>query len=144
MAGYARTNYTTYDLKFQFVWLTKDKEKLLVGEKAVKLREILKQACGMKRLRIINGGIGPNYVRLLLSTPPKLAPFEIVAFLKVRSSYLMKEAFPELMDKYEGEFMWADGYFCGSVGEVSQEAIQSYLERRRREEEREAFWIEAE
>jgi len=48
--------------------------------------------------------------------------------LKGRSSKIMQEEFEELRKRYWGRHLWATGYFCRTVGTVTEEAIKEYIE----------------
>lgn len=65
---------------------------------------------------------------MLLSCPLSLAPSKIVQYLKGRSSRLLQEQYPELKKKYWGQHLWARGYFCATVGTVTEETIKRYIE----------------
>lgn len=77
---------------------------------------------------IAQGSEGSDHVHLLLSCPPSLAPSKIVQYLKGRSSRLLQEQFPELKKKYWGQHLWGRGYFCATVGSVTEETICRYIE----------------
>jgi len=40
----------------------------------------------------------------------------------------MQEQFPELKKKYWGQHLWGRGYFCATVGSVTEETIRRYIE----------------
>lgn len=77
---------------------------------------------------IVQGSVGSDHVHLLLSCPPTLAPSKIVQYLKGRSSRLLQEQFPELKKRYWGQDLWGRGYFCATVGSVTEETIRRYIE----------------
>ncbi len=141
MAEYRSSSHTVYDIKYHFVWITKYRYKVLRGEKAIRLRELLRQGCEAKNLEIIKGSIGPDHVHMLLSCPTDMSSSQIMQYLKGRSSHLLQEEFPELKKRYWGQHMWARGYFCGTVGEVDQETIKRYIETQGKEEGNEDFKI---
>ena len=41
---------------------------------------------------------------------------------------MLQDEFPELKRQYWGQHMWARGYFCASVGEITEEMIKEYIE----------------
>ena len=49
-------------------------------------------------------------------------------YLKGRSSEKLQEEFPILKRKYWGQHIWAVGYFCRTVGTVTDEIIKEYIE----------------
>ena len=63
---------------------------------------------------------------MLISCPPSIAVSKIVPYLKGHSSRLLQEAYEELRQRYWGQHVWARGYFCVSVGGVTNEMIQEY------------------
>ncbi len=134
MAEYRNGSHTVYDIKYHFVWITKYRYKVLKGNVALKVRDLLKQGCDAKGLKIIKGSVGPDHVHMHLSCPADLAPSQIMQYLKGRSSHLLQEEFPELKKRYWGQHMRARGYFCGTVGEVDQETIKRYIENQGKQE----------
>lgn len=141
MAEYRTGSHTVYNIKYHIVWITKYRYKLLSGVIAVRLRELLKQGCEAKGMKILSGSIGTDHVHMLLSCSTDLAPSQIAQYLKGRSSYLLQEEFPELKKRYWGQHMWGRGYFCGTVGEVDEETIRNYIENQGKEEGNEDFKI---
>ena len=135
MAHYEVGGHTVYDIKYHFVWITKYRYRILKGEVAYRLRELLRQGCEAKGIDVIRGSIGNEHVHMLLSCPPSLAPSKIMQYLKGRLSHLLQDEFPKLKKRYWGQHMWARGYFCGTVGEVDTETIKKYVETQGRSEE---------
>ena len=86
------------------------------------------QGCTARGITIIRGNITKNHVHLLVSCPPTLAPAKIVQYLKGRSSKILQEEFNVLKKRYWGQHLWSPGYFCRSVGTVTQEIIKAYIE----------------
>ena len=63
--------------------------------------------------------------------------------LKGRSSKIMQEDFDELRKRYWGQHLWASGYFCRTVGTVTEEEIKAYIENQP-DEYKESFKISTE
>ncbi len=136
MAEYRIGSQTVYEIKYHFVWITKYRYKVLHGNVAIRLRELLRQGCEAKGLEIVRGSISKDHVHLMLSCPTTLSPSQIAQYLKGRSSHLLQDEFPELKRRYWGQHMWARGYFCGTVGAVEEETIRQYIENQGNEEEK--------
>lgn len=49
-------------------------------------------------------------------------------YLKGRSSKKLQEEFVTLRKQFWGQHMWATGYFCRTVGTVTNEIIKEYIE----------------
>ena len=120
--------HTQYDLQIHVVWITKYRKKILIYKIAYRLKELLMQGCSAKGITIIRGNIQPEHVHLLLSIPPTLSVAQIMQYLKGRSSKKLQEEFPKLRKQFWGQHMWATGYFCRSVGQVTRQTIEEYIE----------------
>lgn len=110
------------------VWITKYRYKVLTGEVALRARELIRQSCMSREINIVRGSVGKDHVHLLISCPPGLAPAKIVQYLKGRSSRLLQQEFPHLEKRYWGQHLWGRGYFCATVGAVTEEMIKEYVE----------------
>ena len=128
MTNYRTGGHTVYDIKFHLVWITKYRYKILKGNIGQRLRILLKQGCEAKNIEIIKGHIAPDHVHMLVSVPPSLSVSDVVRYLKGRSSHLLQDEFAELKKRYWGQHLWARGYFCATVGSVTEEMIEQYIE----------------
>lgn len=79
-------------------------------------------------ITIVRGNITRDHVHMLVSCPASIAPSKVVQYLKGRLSKLIQDEFPELKKKYWGQHLWARGYFCATVGSVTEEMIKQYIE----------------
>jgi putative transposase len=141
--GYTKYgSHTVYDIQYHVVWTTKYRYKILNGKVAERLRELIRQGCEARKITIVRGSIGKDHVHMLISCPPTLAPSKIMQYLKGRSSRLLQEEFQELKKRYWGQHLWAVGYFCRTVGAVTEEMIKQYIEDQSRGRIDETFKIE--
>ena len=128
MADYRKGSHAIYDIKYHIIWVTKYRYHVLVGDIAYRLRDLLRQGCETRGITIIKGNVSKDHVHMLISAPTTLAPSKIVQYLKGRSSKLIQDEFPELKKRYWGQHLWARGYFCATVGSVTEETIKKYIE----------------
>lgn len=128
MVDYRKSSHAIYDIKYHIIWVTKYRYKVLQGEIAKRLRELLRQGCEARGITIVQGSIGKDHVHMLISCPTDLAPSKIAQYLKGRSSHLIQDEFSELKKRYWGQHLWARGYFCATVGTVTEETIRNYVE----------------
>ena len=127
-------SHTVYDIEYHVVWTTKYRYKVLQGKIAERAREILRQGCEANGITIVRGAVGKDHVHMLLSCPPTLSPSKIMQLLKGRSSKIIQSEFEELRKRYWGQHLWATGYFCRTVGAVTEEMVKDYIEGQRDEE----------
>jgi putative transposase len=141
MVDYRKGSHTIYDIKYHVIWKTKYRYKVLSGKIAERLRELIRQGCEARGICIMKGSIGKDHIHMLISCPPSIAPSKILQYLKGRSSRLIQDEFPELKKRYWGQHLWAPGYFCGTVGAVTEEMIKQYKENQGKEDIKEIFQI---
>lgn len=135
-------SHTVYDIEYHVVWATKYRYKVLQGRVGERLRELIRQGCEARNIKIVRGHIGKQYVHLLLSCPPTIAPSKMVQYLKGRSSKMLQEEFQDLRKGYWGQHLWAPGYFCRTVGSVTEEIIKEYIKNQGKEGNDDTFRIE--
>lgn len=125
---YRYGSHTVYNIEYHFVWVTKYRYKVLRGEIGERVRELVRQTCEAFEIRIIRGVVSSDHVHILVSAPPTLAPSEIMRRVKGRSSKRLFEEYPHIKKRYWGKHFWARGYFCATVGQMTEEMIKNYLE----------------
>jgi len=141
--GYVKFgSHTVYDIQYHIVWTTKYRYRVLQGKIAERLRELIRQGCEARKITIVRGSIGKDHVHMLISCPPTLAPSKIMQYLKGRSSRMLQEEFQELRKRYWGQHLWAVGYFCRTVGAVTEEMVKQYIEDQGKERIEEIFKID--
>ena len=135
-------SHTVYDIQYHIVWTTKYRYKILTGKVAERLRELLRQGCEARGIKIIKGSINKEHVHMLVGCSPTLAPSKMMQYLKGRSSKILQEEFNELRRRYWGQHLWASGYFIRTVGTVTEEMIKEYIENQGQGRNYEVFTID--
>lgn len=133
---YRYGSHTVFDIEHHFVWVTKYCYKVLKGDVAERVRELIRQTCEAFEIRILSGVVSSDHIYILVSAPPSMAPSEIMRRIKRRSALegfppvtsKLFEEYPKLKARYWGRHFWARGYFCATVGQVTNKMIKSYLE----------------
>jgi putative transposase len=125
---YRYGSHTVYHSEYHFVWVTKDRYKVLTGDVARRVRDLVRQTCAIFESKILKGVVRKDQVPMLVSAPPHMAPSESMRWLKGRSSSTLCEECPLLTKRYWGRHGWARGSFCATVGQMTEERITEYLE----------------
>ena len=73
-----------YQIEYHFVWLTKYRYKVLQGDVAERIRDLVRQTCETFEIRIIQGVVSKDHVHILVSAPTDKAPSEIMRRIKSR------------------------------------------------------------
>ncbi len=100
----------------------------MTEEVALLVRELVRQTCESFEIQIIKGVVSNDHVHIFVSTPPTMAPSEIVRRIKGRSVSKLFAEFPHLRERFWGRHFWARGYFCATSGNATDEMIKTYLE----------------
>jgi len=141
---YHRGPHAVYDIQYHFVWVTKYHYKILTGEVAHRVRELLRQCCETRSIRILSGHVSTDHIYLHVSCPPELSASKIAQYLKGRSSRMLQQEFPYLRKRYWGKHLWARGYFCATIGKVTEKMIQAYIEQQDKPPQLDKFRVDGE
>ena len=124
---YRHGSHTKYKIEYHFVWVTKYRYKVLLGDVGVRVRDLVRQVCEYLEIEILRGVVSKDHVHLLVSAPPTLSPAEIMKRIKGRTSTKLLTEYPLLKKRYWGQHFWARGYFCVTAGELTKDMIAEYL-----------------
>lgn len=128
MNYYRKGSHTVYDCTYHIVWITKYRYKVLEGDVALRVRELVRQICQQDRVEIIRGSVGKDHIHLHVQVPPSLAISKLVQNLKGKTSRRIQQEHPSLKKRYWGKHLWAIGYFARTTGNVTDEIVKSYIE----------------
>ena len=84
--NYRYDSHTVYQIEYHFVWVTKYHYKVLRGEVAERLRDLVRQTSEAFEIRIVRGVVSKDHVHILVSARPNLAPSEIMRRIKGRTA----------------------------------------------------------
>ena len=90
---YRYGSHTVFQIEYHFVWVTKYRYKILNGEVAERVRELVRETCEAFEIRIVKGVVSKDHVHILVSCPPTMAPSEIMRRLKGRTSSKLLKSF---------------------------------------------------
>lgn len=115
-------------LNYHFVFIPKRRKKVLVGNIALRLQEIICDVCNENRIRIIALEIMPDHVQLFLNAKPTDDPATIIRKIKGRASHHLRKEFPELL---KIPTLWTPSYFVSTAGNICTETVKRYIEQQR-------------
>ena len=113
------------------VWVTKYRYPVLKGDIQQRCRALIIQICDAEDVRILKGVGSKDHVHIHIEYPPSKALSDLVKRFKGRTSRLLQQEFPALQKQYWGRHFWAIGYGAWSTGNITEEAVQEYLEHHR-------------
>jgi len=127
MQNYRTTSHSKYDLKTHIVWIPKYRRKILYGETAIRVRDLVREICLANDIQIIEGKVASDHVHIFISYPPHLSISKIVQLIKGKTSYKLLSENKILRQKFWGNHLWARGYFAVSSGNITDEMIIEYI-----------------
>ena len=71
----------------------------------------------------------PDHIHLFVKTTPVNAPHYIVQQFKGYTSRILRSEFKSLKSRLPT--LWTRSYYCESVGNISEDTIQRYIEAQR-------------
>jgi len=139
--SYKRGSHTTYDLKYHIIWCTKYRYRILTGDVANRVRELIREVCKANYVDILSGSMSPDHIHLLVSVPPNISLSKAMQYVKGKSSRKVMMEFANIRKRYWGQHIWGRGYFAVTVGNVNEEDIQKYIENQEMEHQKDNFSI---
>ena len=123
---WVNSNTSVYNLGYHIIWCPKYRRKVLINEIENKLKEIIITKCNELDCYVHELNIMPDHVHLFVKTKPTIAPHFLIQQIKGISSRIVRNEFKELKRKMPS--MWTRSYFIESVGHISQETIEKYIQ----------------
>lgn len=128
---YDTYNHAKTRLRYHIIFSTKYRRDCLSQISDVVYR-VMTEISEHSRFKIIKMGIDKDHIHILVKSEPNFAPYQIVRRLKqVSTRRIWKECEWHLRKYYWGKKreLWTHGYFCGSVGEVSESKVLEYIDK---------------
>ena len=110
------------------VWIPKYRKRVLSGQVAIRVRDILRQIAMEHELDIISGKVATDHVHMFIGDRPTQNISKIVQWLKGISSRVLLSEFSHLRNQFWGRHLWARGYLAVSSGTITDEMIQQYID----------------
>ena len=127
MKMYRQGSHCKHDLKVDLVSIPKYRMKVLEGEVATRVRDLLRQIAMKHALMIISGKIAKDYVHMFISYRPNQDISTVVKWLKGMSSRILLQEFAHLRKQFWGRHLWGRGYLAVSSGNITYAMIKSYI-----------------
>ena len=128
--------HSRYNCTYHIVFIPKYRKRVLYGNLAGDIRDIIKTLCRYKGVEIIAGAVCQDHVHLCVAIPPKYSISRFVGYLKGKSTLMIYDKYPNLQSKWDKAF-WARGYYVETIGNVTDEAVQKYIKEQAEESRKE-------
>ena len=61
---YRYGSHTIYNIEYHFVWVTKYRYKVLIGEIGVRVRDLVRQSCEAFEIKILKGVVSKDHIHI--------------------------------------------------------------------------------
>ena len=122
---YKLGNTCAYNINYHLVWTPKRRAKVLIGDIATNVKEILIECSKEINVTIETMEVMPDHVHIFVSARPTISPHKIVKKFKGKTSNILRKKYPQLCKL---PALWSSSYYCGSVGHVSESVVKLYIE----------------
>ena len=123
---YKSNNNVVYSCKYHVVWCPKYRRKVLVGDIAERLKELIAQKAAEINAEVIEMEVMPDHVHLLIEVDPQYGINRAVRHIKWACSHALRSEFPSLKSRLPT--LWTNSYFVSTVGGAPLEIIKQYIE----------------
>jgi putative transposase len=123
--AYQHSRNKVFLIQYHLVWCPKRRKPVLVGKVKERLEQIIYQVADELGIKILELAINPDHIHLFISAYPTISVHKIVRRIKSRSSNILRKEFPELLKLPS---LWTHSYYVSTIGTVSKEAIEKYIE----------------
>ena len=127
MSEFESMSHSKWECKFHLVFVPKCRRKLLYGKVRTFLGPVFRELARQKECEIIKGSMVQDHVHMLISIPPKYSVAQVVGYIKGKSAIAVARQFNGRQRNFNGERLWARGYFVSTVG-FEEKQIRDYIQ----------------
>ena len=128
MKRYQLGAHTKHDLKVHLIWIPKYRKKVLTGDVALRVRDLIRQIAMEHEISILSGKVASDPIHVLVGYRPHVDISRMVQWLKGISSRILLQEFVHLRKAFWGRHLWARGYLAVSTGNLTDEMVRDYIE----------------
>jgi putative transposase len=124
--GDAPEGHAVHLVVYHLIWCPTRRRTVLVGPLRIRLEQIVREVAAENGWEIIRLAMQSDHVHLFIRADPNTLPSDIPRHIKGCSSHHLRDEFPQLRKLPS---LWTRSFFLSTAGNVSQEIIQTYIER---------------
>lgn len=88
------------------------------------------EKCG--KVKLLAVGVDEDHVHFIVSAKPNMSASQVVSRVKQLTTRLLWQGYEEVLSHFYWENkkgkLWTNGYFCETVGNVSEDKMLEYVE----------------
>ena len=87
-------------------------EKVLYGQVAERVRDLIREICKSKDVEIIKGSVSRDHIHLFVSVPPHLSVSKLMQSIKGKTSYKLLAEYKGTLSAVLGSSHMGQGILC--------------------------------
>lgn len=127
---YESFNHAKTRLRYHIIFSTKFRRKCLNEIRDIVL-DSFRYAESISHLKILVMELDNDHIHFLVSFPPAYSIEQTVRRMKMISTNYVYERCENYLKKFywkDKRLLWTHGYFCSTIGEVSEQTVKHYIE----------------
>ncbi|GAC42561.1 IS200/IS605 family transposase [Paenibacillus popilliae] len=117
-----------YSIQYHIVWCVKYRNKVLLGDIDIRVKEILNQIATDNGFTISKIESDCDHVHLFIDCNPQHSIPNMIKALKGVSARLLFKEFPQLKKKLLVGNLWNPSYFVATASEHTEAQIRQYIQ----------------
>lgn len=116
-------------LKIHLIFVVKYRKSLIKTELKEFLYKKTIDICDKQKFKILSQGGEEDHMHFLIEYLPSISVSKIVERLKQISTVSLWKSFPNILNLHfwKEHTFWSDGYYTSSIGKVSEEVVNNYI-----------------
>lgn len=115
---------------FYHIILTVKYRKKIIAQYDSDIKDIIEQLSKQSNFDVEKIESDKDHIHILVSTRPDISPSHLIKKIKQQTTYELWSKYPNQLQNefWKKHIFWTRSYFVASIGSVSKEAIEKYIE----------------
>lgn len=100
--------HTKWMCKYHIIFTPKYRRKIIYNQYKEDIRDIIKQLCSYKEVKITEGYLMSDHIHMLVSISPKISVLSFMSYLKGKSALMIFDKHANLKYKFGNRHFWVD------------------------------------
>ncbi len=128
--NYKNNNNIVFACNYHVVWCPKYRRKVLVGDVACRLKDLIRQIATECTSEILELEVMPDHVHLLVGVDPQYGIHKLIKKIKGTTSHALRQEFPQIKSRLPT--LWTNSYFVATVGGAPLAMVKQYIENQKK------------
>jgi putative transposase len=122
-------NHAKFLLLYHVIFVCKYRKKLFVSYGSA-VKQLFEEIAARSDFSLEALEVDQDHIHCLVKSEPRISPLAIVRRLEQESTIQLWQRYEKELQKqfWKERTLWSDGYFCCTIGNVSQVTIRQYIE----------------